>query len=67
MDIEIQLADGTWVPLANTDSTSPPCFSSSRRCVKTSVPLIYDATDPRRLRLTSLDGSKSGQYVDTFC
>ncbi|WP_155646820.1 hypothetical protein [Burkholderia territorii] len=67
MDIEIQLADGTWVPLANTDSTSPPCFSSPRRCVNTSLLLIYDATDPQRLRLTLLDEPKTGQYVDASC
>ncbi|KWN05615.1 hypothetical protein WT83_29075 [Burkholderia territorii] len=63
MDIEIQLPDGTWVPLSPLIRPTPPEAPVPQRRTPALSPLYGAAGKPVPLQMESV----SGQWVDVIC
>lgn len=65
--VEIQLKDGTWVPLSPSVTTPSVLCPMRTRPVRLDVASTYSVTRAGQLQVTELEATSLGSAVDTHC
>jgi len=66
MDIEMQLTDGTWVPLSSV-GTPPVLYPARARRAESVEASMYAFTPTGRLQVVQIDATSLGRTVDACC
>lgn len=66
MDIEMQLTDGTWVPLLPV-GTAPVLYPARTRHAESVDASMYAITPTGRVQVVQIDATPVGRRVDACC